>query len=253
MLLDALPLGVTGKLDRRALPAPEFASSSGFREPVTATEEIVAGIFADLTGGARVGADDSFFEVGGNSLSATRAMARINEAFGTALTVREFFEVPTVSALASRVDAHVGLDRPRLTASERPARIPSAPAQERIWFDNQRTRGGEWNIPFALRLHGAIDVTVLRAAAGDVVARHESLRTVYPATADGPVQVIVPAEDAIPQVEVVDVDPASLDAGLNAFLWGQFRRRRRAADADAVVPHRTGRLCARRRRAPRLG
>ncbi|MDH6281627.1 non-ribosomal peptide synthase/polyketide synthase [Prescottella agglutinans] len=222
VLLDALPLGVTGKLDRRALPAPEFASSSGFREPVTATEEIVAGIFADLTGGARVGADDSFFEVGGNSLSATRATARINEAFGTALTVREFFEVPTVSALASRVDAHVGLDRPRLTASERPARIPLAPAQERIWFDNQRTRGGEWNIPFALRLRGAIDVAVLRAAAGDVVARHESLRTVYPATADGPVQVIVPAEDAIPQVEVVDVDPASLDPELNAFLWGDF-------------------------------
>ncbi|WP_127917303.1 non-ribosomal peptide synthase/polyketide synthase [Prescottella agglutinans] len=222
VLLDELPLGVTGKLDRRALPTPEFASSSGFREPVTATEEIVAGIFADLTGGARVGADDSFFEVGGNSLSATRATARINEAFGTALTVREFFEVPTVSALASRVDAHAGLDRPRLTQSQRPARLPLAPAQERIWFDNQRTRGGEWNIPFALRLRGAIDVEVLRAAAGDVVARHESLRTVYPATTDGPVQVIVPAADAIPQVEAVETDPVSLEAELNAFLWADF-------------------------------
>ncbi len=222
ILLDELPLGVTGKLDRRALPTPEFASSSGFREPVTATEEIVAGIFADLTGGARVGADDSFFEVGGNSLSATRATARINEAFGTALTVREFFEVPTVSALATRVDEHAGLERPRLTASERPDRIPLAPAQERIWADNQRTRGGEWNIPFALRLRGAIDVAVLRAAAGDVVARHESLRTVYPATPDGPVQVIVAAEDAVPQVEVVAADAASLDAELNAFLWGDF-------------------------------
>ncbi|PTR22847.1 non-ribosomal peptide synthase protein (TIGR01720 family)/amino acid adenylation domain-containing protein [Rhodococcus sp. OK519] len=222
VLLDALPLGVTGKLDRRALPAPEFSSTNDFREPVSATEEIVAGIFADLTDRQRVGADDSFFDIGGNSLSATRATARINDAFGTALTVREFFEAATVSALAESLVAQAGSDRARLTATERPARIPLAPAQERIWVANQRTRNGEWNVPFALRLRGAVDVQMLGAAAGDVVARHEALRTLYPDTADGPVQVIVPAADAVPRIECVPAEGDLLDSELTAFLWGDF-------------------------------
>ncbi|NKS63372.1 amino acid adenylation domain-containing protein [Rhodococcus hoagii] len=222
VFLAALPLGNTGKLDRRALPVPEFAGASDFRGAGTANEEIVAGVFADLTGTKRIGLDDSFFEVGGNSLLATRATARVNEAFGTDLTVREFFEAPTVAALAARVDGRAGLDRPRLTAVPRTERIPLAPAQERIWVANQRTRGGEWNIPFALRLRGAIDVGVLRAAAADLVERHEALRTLHPDSEDGPIQVIVPAADAVPDVDVVSVAEAELDTALTAFLWGDF-------------------------------
>ncbi|MFC9516515.1 non-ribosomal peptide synthase/polyketide synthase [Nocardiaceae bacterium NPDC056970] len=222
VFLAALPLGSTGKLDRRALPAPEFAGASDFRGAGTATEEIVAGVFADLTGTTRIGLDDSFFEVGGNSLLATRATARINEAFGTDLTVREFFEAPTVAALAARADGRAGLDRPRLTAVPRTDRVPLAPAQERIWVANQRTRGGEWNIPFALRLRGAIDVEILRAATTDLVERHEALRTLYPDSESGPVQVIVPAAEAVPDVDVVTVTEDDLDAALTAFLWGDF-------------------------------
>ncbi|WP_420880525.1 non-ribosomal peptide synthase/polyketide synthase [Rhodococcus sp. (in: high G+C Gram-positive bacteria)] len=222
VFLEALPLGSTGKLDRRALPAPQFVGARDFRGADTATEEIVAGVFADLTGAGRIGLDDSFFEVGGNSLLATRATTRLNEAFGTDLTVREFFETSTVAALAARVDGRAGLDRPRLTAVPRTDRIPLAPAQERIWVANRRTRGGEWNIPFALRLRGAVDVETLRAATADLVERHEALRTLYPDSESGPVQVIVPAADAIPEVEVVAVDEGELDAATAAFLWSDF-------------------------------
>ncbi|WP_165497174.1 non-ribosomal peptide synthase/polyketide synthase [Rhodococcus sp. ABRD24] len=222
VFLAELPLGVTGKLDRRALPEPEFSSTSSFRETETETEEIVAGVFADLTGSLRIGLDDSFFDMGGNSLLATRATARINEAFGSDVTVREFFENPTVASVSARVDAQTGFDRPRLTAVARTEQIPLAPAQERIWVANQQTRGGEWNIPFALRLRGAIEIDTLRAATADLVERHESLRTMYPDGDNGPVQVIVPAPDAVPDVDVVAVSENDLDEVLRAFLWGDF-------------------------------
>ncbi|WP_072751834.1 non-ribosomal peptide synthetase [Rhodococcus maanshanensis] len=221
MVLDAFPLNPSGKLDRKALPEPEFLSSSAFRAPSTPTEQIVAGIFADLLDRPRIGAEDSFFDIGGNSLLATRVTARMGETFDTTVSVREFFEDPTVAALARRVDAH-DPNRPRLVARQRPARIPLAPAQERIWFANHETRNGDWNIPVALRIRGSLDVEILRSAAADVVTRHEALRTVYPDSPTGPLQVLVAAEDAVPELRRVEVSAAEVEAQVQRYLWADY-------------------------------
>src|SRR5690606_36075379 len=161
----------------------------------------VAGIFADLLGAQRVGADDDFFTLGGNSLLATRAIARLGEALGVTIDVRDFFDRPSVAALAALGEAGTaatGPARPPLTARPRPARIPLSPAQRRMWFLNRLgtdsgrdpAAGAVDNIPVALRLRGALDPAALDAAMSDVVARHEILRTVYPQTEAGPVQLI---------------------------------------------------------------
>ncbi|MQY24881.1 non-ribosomal peptide synthetase [Nocardia aurantia] len=212
VVLDALPLTPNGKLDRKALPAPEFAGSAGYRAPGTPIEQAVADVFAGLLRGADagpgVGLDDDFFALGGNSLLATRAVARINEALDTHLAVRELFEASTVAALAARIvpGAAAGAVRPKLTAVRRPAdvaeraRIPLSLAQQRMWVINQLDpQSPAYNIPLAIRLTGTLDVPALRAAVADVVERHEVLRTRYPADGTGglPYQEILPAAEAL--------------------------------------------------------
>ncbi|MRH91646.1 amino acid adenylation domain-containing protein [Nocardia sp. SYP-A9097] len=186
LVLDEFPLNASGKLDRKALPAPVFEAKT-FRAPATPIEEIVAGVFADLLGTDRVGSDDDFFDLGGNSLIATRAVARVNEALDTNVAVRELFETSTVSGLAARIVPGTGAGaRPPLIAGERPARVPLSLAQQRMWVLNQFDPDSPaYNIPMAIRLQGALDVPALRQAVEDVLTRHEVLRTRYPESAPG--------------------------------------------------------------------
>ena len=102
VVLDALPLTVNGKLDTRALPAPEYTAGE-YRAPGNAVEEILAGIYAEVLGVDRVGVDDSFFDLGGDSISAMRLIAAINTNLDAALVVRIVFEAPTVAQLATRI------------------------------------------------------------------------------------------------------------------------------------------------------
>ncbi|AQA26187.1 D-alanine--poly(phosphoribitol) ligase, subunit 1 [Rhodococcus sp. MTM3W5.2] len=196
VVIDALPLTPTGKLDEKALPTPEFASHTAeYREPGTAAERMVAGVFAEVLGMDRVGADDDFFELGGNSLSATRIVARIGSDAGVALAVRTLFDAPTVAGLADALESARRIDRPALTPAARPDRIPLSLAQTRMWVLNQLAPDSvAYNIPLAIRLDGALDVDALGAAVRDVLERHETLRTVYPDDGDGPVQVVLPVD-----------------------------------------------------------
>ncbi|WP_245547018.1 non-ribosomal peptide synthetase [Nocardia brevicatena] len=197
--LDALPLTPNGKLDRRALPEPRVTGGALYRAPTNPVEKAVAGVFADLLGTDQVGLDDDFFALGGNSLLATRAVARINEALAADVAVRELFEAPTVADLAARVTPGVGtvVDRPALTRVERPERVPLSLAQQRMWLLNQfDTSSPAYNIPLAIRLDGDLDVSALRHAVFDVLERHESLRTRYPAGPDGtPYQQVLPVTE----------------------------------------------------------
>ena len=107
VVMDALPLTVNGKLDTRALPAPEYQRVA-YRAPATAIEEILAGIYAQVLGVERVGVDDSFFDLGGDSLSAMRVIAAINTGLDAGLAVRAVFEAPTVAQLAPRIGGDGG-------------------------------------------------------------------------------------------------------------------------------------------------
>ncbi|MET8798296.1 non-ribosomal peptide synthase/polyketide synthase [Nocardia sp. NPDC004568] len=231
VVLEAFPLNTSGKLDRKALPAPVFEARE-FRAPATPVEEIVAGVFAEVLGIERVGADDDFFALGGNSLIATQVTARLGAALDTQVPVRVLFEASTVAGLAVRVEQQAGSGRKALVAGPRPERVPLSLAQQRMWFLNRfDQQSAAYNIPLAIRLSGALDVAALRAAVADLVARHEVLRTVYPETENGPMQVVLPAGDATPRLEVRSVAATDVVAAVAELVSAGF-------DVTAEVPLR---------------
>ncbi|WP_128646167.1 non-ribosomal peptide synthetase, partial [Rhodococcus sp. BS-15] len=183
VVLDEFPLNASGKLDRKALPAPDFASlAREYRAPSTDTESALVSIFETVLGIDRIGVDDDFFTLGGNSLNATRVIARVNAERGSAVDVRAFFDAPTVAELAAAVDSADSTNaRPPLVAHQRPERVPLSLAQQRMWFLNRfEPDSAVNNIPVAIALSGELDFTALQTALIDVLDRHESLRTVYP-------------------------------------------------------------------------
>jgi amino acid adenylation domain-containing protein len=226
--LDALPLTPNGKVDTRALPAVEGEPSSSGRQARSPYEEILAELVADLLGRPGVGVDDDFLAVGGDSLRAMTLASRIRTALGAEVSVRTVFEASTVAQLARRLTASgaggataTGAPAPRLAPISRSGPVPLSFAQQRMWlFDQIEKAAPVYNLPLALRLCGTLDRAALDAAIGDVVARHESLRTVFREAAGGPVQVVL--ADARPELGVTAVDAAMLaptlrEAGRRAF------------------------------------
>nr|WP_232433680.1 non-ribosomal peptide synthetase [Rhodococcus sp. AW25M09] len=212
VVLESIPLTPVGKLDRAALPIPEFGSATSYREPSTPAELTVAAVFAEILEVDRVGADDSFFELGGDSLSATRVIARLNSEFDSAIGVRTIFETPTVSGLANAVgSADTRTQRPALVAVVRPEHIPLSLAQQRMWFINQfDTSSAAYNVPLVVKLTGQLDTAALAAAVVDVLERHESLRTTFPDGPEFPEQLVHPATDVAPAVESEQIDAGVL-------------------------------------------
>ncbi|WP_139825751.1 non-ribosomal peptide synthetase, partial [Mycobacterium parmense] len=201
--VEAMPLTPNGKLDARALPAPEY-TGAGYRAPTGAVEEILAGLFAQTLGVERVGVDDSFFDLGGDSISAMRLVAAVNAGLGADLAVRTLFEAPTVAQLAPRIGEGASRLEP-LVARDRPAVIPLSFAQNRLWFLEQlQGPSAVYNLATTLRLDGPLDAGAMRAAMADVVARHETLRTLFVAPDGIPQQVVLPVERAEVDWRVVD-------------------------------------------------
>ncbi|WP_415047037.1 amino acid adenylation domain-containing protein [Gordonia sp. (in: high G+C Gram-positive bacteria)] len=207
MLLDEVVLNTAGKLDRRALPEPDLSSTTTeYVAPVGEAEEAIAAVFADVLGVERVGVNTSFFDLGGNSLSAMRLVARAGESLGVELSIRDLFDAPTVRALAvASVGKAVSLP-PVTRVVPRPGRVPLSFAQQRMWFINRLDPvAPTYNIPAVMRLSGAVDLDFLRAAVVDVVCRHEVLRTTFPDSEGVPVQVIAPessVEAGLPWIAV---------------------------------------------------
>jgi len=202
--VESFPLTVNGKLDVRALPKPEITTAAGSRDPETHQERVLCELFADVLGVPGIGVDDNFFELGGHSLLATRLISRARTALETELAIRDLFEAPTVAELAVRAGGSRAAARPAVVALDRPEELPLSFAQRRLWLVQQlEGTSSAYNFPLVLRLRGTLDVGALRAAIGDVMARHEALRTVFGERDGVPFQRVVPVAD--PVVEVVDV------------------------------------------------
>ncbi|WP_143659158.1 non-ribosomal peptide synthetase [Streptomyces sp. SA15] len=216
VILDELPLNANGKLDRSALPKPDFAVLSSGRPPRTPREQVLCELFAEVLGVPEVTIDDNFFELGGHSLLATRLVSRIRSVTGIEIPIRHVFEGATVAALCERLDARTPA-RPPLLPMPRPPRIPLSFAQLRLWFLNRfETSSPGYNLPTVLRLSGDLDRDALREALCDLVARHETLRTVFPEQDGEPSQIVRPAERARPELPVVATDPDALPGALAA-------------------------------------
>ncbi|MEU1517123.1 non-ribosomal peptide synthase/polyketide synthase, partial [Streptomyces sp. NPDC005811] len=221
--LDVLPLTANGKLDRQALPEPEFTPTAAGRAPRTPREQVLAELFAEVLGVERVGADDDFFALGGHSLLATRLVARVRAALGAELGLRALFETPTVAGLAQGLTA-ADEARPALVPAARPERMPLSSAQHRLWFLHRLDpAGAAYHIPLAWRLDGPLDRAALARALADVVARHEALRTVFPQAADGvPYQLVLDAAETRPGLPFTATDEAGLPALLDRVVRQPF-------------------------------
>ncbi|CAM4407409.1 non-ribosomal peptide synthetase [Myxococcus xanthus] len=209
-ILAELPLGPSGKRDRLALASVQVEASDNGLEwmaPRTPTELTVARIWSDVLKRERIGANDDFFQLGGHSLLATRVVARLRAILGVEVPLHTFFAAPTVAALAERLQScrSGGPKPPPLHRRSEPGPAPLSFAQERLWLFAQMTGPTAiYNMPSAVRLKGTLDVPALERALGDVVRRHEALRTVPRVEAGAePVQVVLPAEPlTMPRVDL---------------------------------------------------
>ncbi|MFE3166655.1 amino acid adenylation domain-containing protein [Streptomyces sp. NPDC059224] len=215
VVLDELPLTVNGKLDRAALPQPEWTASAASMPGRTPRQEILCSLFAEILGRPDVGTGDDFFALGGHSLLAMRLISRIRTALATDVDFGAFFSDPSPAGM-DRLLTLAGSDgahrRPQLAAGERPEQIPLSFAQQRLWLIS-RIDGPSptYNIPLALRLNGVIDAEALRQAVGDLMHRHETLRTVFPESGGEAHQVILPPDAATAVLTTAVVSRDALD------------------------------------------
>ncbi len=230
--LDALPLTPNGKVDRARLPAPGHGPTSAGPVAGTATEEALVAIWADVLGLEEVGVDDDFFELGGHSLLAVRVVSRVHDGLGVDVPLRAMFDGPTVADLAGAVDDARSRGRstaPPLVAlpPDERAQPPLSFAQEPMWFLDQLVPENPfYNMPSAYRLTGPLDVEVLGRAFSEVVARHEVLRTTFPAPGGRPYQRIAPPSPiALTPEDLTEFGPVDTEA-----------EARRRAGAEAAGP-----------------
>ncbi|PVY26687.1 amino acid adenylation domain-containing protein [Williamsia muralis] len=212
IVIDEFPVTVNGKVDRHALPRPESVNRA-MRSPGTPTELMVAKVFADVVGVGveKIGLHTDFFELGGTSLSATRAVSRLTEHTGRAVVVRHLFEARTVVEVASMIDELVPTNE-AIVPVHRPDAVdlPLSYSQRRMWILNRLDpESTAYTVPVALRINGSLDVDALLTAVTELARRHESLRTVYPETPAGPYQRVLSPE-AVEMTAFTSIAPDQL-------------------------------------------
>ncbi|MEM9385010.1 MAG: amino acid adenylation domain-containing protein [Pseudomonadota bacterium] len=238
--LTSFPLTPNGKVDKAALPAPPpLAEEIPYVAPEGETEAKLATIFGEVLDQEHVSAGASFFQIGGHSLLATRAVSRIRAEFQVDLPLTALFEAPTVRGLASRVlgapsaRTSTTADAP-LAIVDREAPIPLSFSQRRMWLlDRLEPQGrAAYAIPMAVRIRGPFDATALATSVAAIVARHESLRTVFVTGEDGEPRQRVLAAEVAPEVGVETIDLADVAPEDRERTIGQALAMRTAAPFD---------------------
>ncbi|SAL44720.1 siderophore-related non-ribosomal peptide synthase [Caballeronia peredens] len=227
VVLDALPRNANSKVDRAALPEPAKKERI-YEAPAAGTEAALAKIWREVLNAERVGRSDHFFELGGHSLAAVRVVTRVAESLGRDVPVRALFETPVLSQYAKRVlqanmceSASVGVQA--AFAADEHGVWPLSAAQLGLWFLwRAQPHSAAYNIPVALRLHGALDADALREALAQAAARHPALRTR-----------LVEREGALPGQRIVPMWRIELPV---IDLAGRIEEAKRLADEDALTP-----------------
>ncbi len=237
--LDALPVNANGKVDRRALPAPEAATVEQGEAPEGATEEAIAALWCELLGRPAVGRHDDFFDLGGHSLLAARLATRLREGFGIELPLAALFEAPTLAELAGQVDDRRG-GRLDPASSAEPLPLLARPAgqpfsaepsfgQERLWFLDQLDPGqASHNLGAAFAVEGRLDRAALGRALDGITRRHEVLRTTFRASTGRPRQWIAPPATAaaapVPLVDLCALAPGHRERQLDRLRRADLLR-----------------------------
>ncbi len=213
--LDTFPLTPNGKIDRRALPTPDWLHrniSQNLTHPRTAIEEAIAQIWTQILGLETVGIDQNFFELGGHSLLATQLISRLRQIFQIELPLQKIFEFPTVSGLANVVgtskkiqDSFSGFP---IFPMSRKEPLPLSFAQQRLWFLEQlQPNKAAYNITEAVRVLGSLNITALEASLNEIIKRHEALRTFFIEVEGSPLQIIT--EHLQLSIPILDLQPLS--------------------------------------------
>jgi amino acid adenylation domain-containing protein len=231
--LGELPLGATGKVDRAALPVADAAAAGPtdrYVAPRTPVEELMAEVWAQVVGVPRVGVFDDFFEIGGHSLAATLVITRLRDSLGVELALRSLFETPTIAALAGELETglreRAGAAVPPLLPVARDADLPLSFAQQRLWFLHQlEPESPVYNVPAPVRLGGALVGAALEAVFGEVIRRHEVLRTSFATRGGRAVQIVAPAGRwTLPRVDLAGLTPDDAEREARRLARGDARR-----------------------------
>ncbi len=198
--LERLPRTLNGKIDRKALPAWELTQAErevGEAGPRGAVEEIVAGIWCEVLKLPGVGRNDNFFNLGGHSLLVTQVILRVRDMLKVELPIRSLFESPTIEQFSQLIQEQIGEGRftqlTDITRVTRDGELPLSYSQQRMWFFEQLAHeSASFHIPLGVRIKGRLNRAALEQTFGEIIRRHESLRTVFPAVEDRPTQVIYP-------------------------------------------------------------
>ena len=220
MMMERLPLTANGKVDRKALPAPDDARpelAQTYVAAQTLTQELIVSAWEEVLGIERIGIDDDFFDLGGHSLLAMQVISRLRDAFKLELPVRLLFSKPTIRALAKSVDEELQTGRalavPPIEILPRDEKLPISFPQGRLWFLDQMEPGHPfYNLGGAVRLRGPLHIPALKKAFDEALRRHESLRTTFAGTGEEVHQVVAPeAQLQLPIVDLQQLEPDKLE------------------------------------------
>jgi amino acid adenylation domain-containing protein len=234
--LETLPLTPSGKVDRKALPAPADRPARGgadYLAPRTELEQAVASAFQSVLGVPRIDVRDDFFQLGGHSLLAAQVVAHLAKHYSISLSMRSVFEAPTVEKLAVVVatqdGARVASGTPTQPIPRRPdqTEAPATPMQQRVWYLEQTQPGmTAFNVPSSFRLRGPLNVPALERALNEIIARHATLRTNFEWRDGGLIQKVGPTA-SVSLADIVDltsIAPSDQEAALFALLRERMRQ-----------------------------
>ncbi len=239
VMMEKLPLTPNGKIDRSALPSPDPTNvqrNKAYKAPGTSEEKTLAAIWSEVLRINEIGVDDNFFELGGHSLLAARVVSRIRDRLKLEVPIRIFFEAPTIAELANALTplrCKQEFSTPGLKPMPRRRKLPLSFTQQRLWFvDRLEGQSVEYHLGEAFHLRGRLNYDALERAVGEIVSRHEILRTRFVEMEGEPVQVIQPVTSfAIPVDDLIGAEWDNIQTALE-------RERNRPFDLNEAPPLR---------------